>query len=165
MSSYWQHNRVDVFNTTALDMSGANGQAMVFGRPVDVKRIILKMTVAQTVAPATITVQKIPLATGTSNPETLGEFVVPVGAAIGDVLYFDLARPSDTDGTAISGAQGIGGAKTYDALPDLGKLDAGEQLRVLSDGGGNAGSAVFFAEYQEQGNTGERFPGTLAARA
>lgn len=163
MSTYWGLNRVDVLDATPLDISGANGDAIAFGRPVDVKRIVAVITTAVTTAAAEITVQKIPLPTGTANPEELGTFVIPVGAAIGEVYYWDVSQiPA---GVAISGAKGIGGATTYAEGSGLGLLDVGNQLRVLSDGGPDAGAAVFYAEYQEGPNVGDRFDGIEAANA
>jgi hypothetical protein len=166
MSAYWTHTRVDSFGA-AVAISGANASALVAGQPWDVKRIVAVISTATTGAsPSEITVQKIPLPTGTSDPVELGKFVIPSGLAAGTVVYFDLADPSVPLGTDLSGTGStIGADKTFAATPDLGKIDVGEQLRVLSNGGADAGGAIFYAEYAYQGNTGDRFGATKAARA
>ena len=157
-ATYWGLTKVDQIGS--LDFSAANAVALAFGQPADVKRIVASITVATTgAAGSVITVQKIPLASGTASPVTLGTFTIPTGVAAGTELEV-LPGKANAAQVAISGAPGIGGQYTNDAKPDELEFDTGNQIRLLSDGGGDAGTAIFWVEYQEQPNVKPRFTAT-----
>lgn len=153
MSNDSSWGRKQVLNPAgvSLDASGANTAVITFGQRVAVSRLVLVTTVAQTVADATITVAVRDVDDG--NSTTKGTFTLPfTGSATDDLKYVDLIKPSTS---------GAAGADSVTAVPTTvyttsGKgpiyIEANQELALTSDGGGNAGTYMIYAEGWPEGN-------------
>ncbi len=169
---YWDFHRTEQIGS-AVTLSGANDTAITFGAVADVKRIVAVVTTEITVAAPSLTVQRVPLPSGTAGPVTLGVFTLPVGATPGSVFYFDIGTadpdpitppdavfPPGPNGAPLVSQVGKP-AVIHTAAPPMGFIAPGNQLRVLCGGEATAGAALFYAEYLVQGFSGDRVAGAV----
>jgi hypothetical protein len=138
--------------------SGANTIAFAPGKSIRAKRVILVYTTAHTTPGSTLTVQRRPIAGTAANQVTLGTWLTPAAVAAGAVIYLDLEdvvdQPTEEDGlggTTVSIYAGSDGAPA---------IAAGQDIAVVSDGGGDAGVANVYFEYFDDDTT----VGTKVAR-
>lgn len=126
----------------SLDASGANTAiVMAPGRRAYVRRLILVTSIAQTSALATLTVGVRNVDDTTST--TYGTFTVPLtGSALNDVAICDLATGPTTYTTAVDSSSTLAGGAMIRVKP-------GQEMFVTSDGGGNAGTYIIYAEYYD----------------
>jgi hypothetical protein len=149
MSGYYTKD--DIANLGTLDASGANSVVFAPGRPVDVDRVIVVTTVAQTTADATITLGVRDVDNG--NSVTKGSFVLPfTGSATDDVKYVNLVKPKTTATTASDGSITFTGYSPGGFI----EVNPGQELFLTSDGGGDAGTYQVYVEYKDQGFSGSR---------
>lgn len=144
MTTYWTK---DVqYNAGTLDASGANAIVFAPGRPVDVKRIVVVTTVAQTTADAVISVAVRDVDNG--NSTAIGTFTLPfTGSAADDVKYVELGKPLTTGTTASDGSLVYKGHTPGGPV----RVDVGQEMSLTSNGGGDAGTYQVYFEYLDQG--------------
>lgn len=149
--------------TPAATAAVAAGSTTVFGpgKPVNIKRIIMVLTAAQTSAGAAATF-------GVRNADdsssvTLGSFTVPV-AAVNSVLKADVAGVKagvtipDTWGQSQNQTIALGVINGYQTnLPGEVKVNVGQEFWVTIAAGGAGGTSQMYFEYQEEGNNQTRF--------
>lgn len=110
----YSHQQIDDVIGNALDTSGANAVTKVIGsQPIMVRGLFATVTTAVTTATATLTFQYRPTPGSSSGETTLGTLAVTVGA-VGRQFYKDITPVR--------------------CMP-------GGEIRVVSDGGGDAGVA------------------------
>lgn len=148
--------------TPAATAAVAAGSTTVFGpgKPVNIKRIILVLTAAQTSAGAAATF-------GVRNADdsgstTLGSFTIPV-AAVNSVLKADVAAVKtalvvNSGETSQSSLTTTGKVDGYAVnTPGEVKVNVGQEFWVTIAAGGSGGTGQMYFEYQEEGNNQTRF--------
>lgn len=138
--------------------SGANTIAFAPGKSIRATRVILVYTTAHTTPGSTLTVQRRPIAGTAANQVTLGTWLTPAAISAGAVIYLDL---EDTVGQP-SSVTGLGGNTdyVYEGSEGARAILAGQDLAIVSDGGGDAGVANVYVEYFDDDQT----VGTKVAR-
>lgn len=147
MTTFWTKDAYHKLGS--LTISGANTVVWDPAERVKVKRVILMVTTAQANASAEVTVGVRDKDDGNSSAHSA--FTFPTGGAADTVYYYDVSANPDADGDAISGAPGIGGARVYDADPDLLEVLPGQEFFATSDGGGDNGVVDVYVQYQSMG--------------
>lgn len=141
-----------------LDASGANSLSWAPGKPVDIENLIFLTTIAQTVADATITVGVRDIDDG--NSTTRGTFALPFsGSATDQVRRVRLAAPRTTPIEYVASqpaGAGFGVTEVMRSGEGLLKVNPGQEIFVTSNGGGDAGSYLVYAEYFAQPFSGSR---------
>lgn len=130
--------------------SGANSITFAPGMRARIKRIIFAITTTHTTTKAVLTLQSRPIAGTAANETALGTIEIPAsGAAAGDIFYHEPGRPyENTDSTPLDPAGRATVVTT--AEPDLPVIPAAGDLIITSDGGGDAGVANVFVEYEQE---------------
>lgn len=145
---------------TAAAVAAGSTSVFRYGKPANIKRIVLVMVAAQTTAPAVATVS-VANRDGTGSV-TVGTFSVPI-AAINAVLKADVAgvksalivNSGETSQSSLTTTGKVDGYNNN--LPGEVKLNVGQQLSVVIAAGGAAGTADIYVEFQEEGNNQTRF--------
>lgn len=122
--------------------------------PIDVKRIILRVTTAYTVANTTVTVNVMDI--DGSPTATKGTFVIAFsGSTIGDIINVDLKSNNPVATTAADGS-------LYSKPgPGFISLQPGQSLQIVDAGTQTAGASELYIEFEKQGflpNTGTTNP-------
>lgn len=150
---YWDYNRIDRASGP-ITLTGTTAVTFASGGPVDVKRVILVMTTANSVArTVNFGVRNV----DDSSSVTLGSFVVPI-TPINGVVHAVVAEQGDgnvttgADGSAVNGpAWGII------------QLDPGQEFWIAAATASGTGIADVHVEYIVQGYSGERVEDTAQA--
>lgn len=150
---YW--GKEIVLEVGDLDVSGSNEVSIAFGRPVDVKRVIMVTTTALTAADAELTVgwRKVD-DTGSEDHSTWT--LVQEDSALNDVSEILLAESKADD----AGTTGVDDSTVHTAGDDLIHVDSDEEFFIESDGGPDAGDVKVFVQVQEKGVQPTRFSAT-----
>lgn len=131
------------------------------GRPINIKRVTLVMTAAQTSAGAVATygVRNV----DDSSSTTIGTFTIPV-SAINTVLKAEVAgvkagvTGSDASQPATVTTGRVLGIQTNQ--PGDVELNPGQEFFLTVAAGGAGGTAAGYIEYQDQGSNPTRFNAT-----
>ena len=152
MSTFFGTRKVEALGT--FTVSGVNTIEFIAGQPAKIHRVVFVYTTANTTAGSVVTARTRITPGSDTGATTLGTFTTGITKAIGTAETVQFGQPGDTDGTAVTGAPGIGGQTTYVATPDLPSLRTGDSFALTSDGAGTAGIVDVFVEYFE-GTLGE----------
>lgn len=151
MSNYWD-KRERFENVGTLTVSGSTALVKPFGRIVDVKRLILLTTTAQTVADDTVTVAVRKLDNTSST--TAGTFVATfTGSALNQVRFVDFGLPSDDPEADTVQDQLIRSASVVYSAPQprLLRLYPDEELVITPAAGATAGAYDVWVQFQDLG--------------
>lgn len=150
----------------AITLASATHVVFNVGKPINVKRITLVYTTAQTGAGAAMTF-------GVENADasgtvTKGSFTAPVGA-VNTVVDAEVAGvyPNPVVNTG-EVSQNVANVPNYVAgyqtnLPGQIQVNPGQRFWIAGGAGGAGGVAQAFIEYQEQGSNKTRYAPVIAA--
>lgn len=135
-----------VFDLGSWTINGTNTVALAPGVPIRVQRLILRYTTGNTTLGNIVTVQRRPIAGVASNQVSLFTVTTTATTAAGDVDFVDLSA-LDEDGTAISGAPGLGGQTYYSENDEnYPVIYPGQDIAFVSGGQGTAGVVNAYVE-------------------
>lgn len=150
-ANYWAgRERFQALGT--LTVSGSTPIVAQFPTQIDLKRLILRTTTAQTVANDTVTVAVRDLDNG--NSETIGTFVVPFsGSVLDKVVYVDLAKPSTSVLAGQVNDQYNHAAQVYQSGTGIHRVRIlfNQELVITPGAGATAGAYSVEAQYQDLG--------------
>lgn len=154
MTPYEQRKTIEFLADDVNIDSGSDTHEWVPGQKVELLRVGFIVTTDVANAAGNVDVQVFKRTEAGDN-STNSEIVTvrltdTTTVANGQVLVYEFGSPSDTDGTATSGAPGIGGEVVYDADPDLPEIDVGESVLFNVENAADSGVVVAFLEVLEK---------------
>lgn len=143
------------FDSDAIDIDNASGTLeYVPGQNIQLVRVgfVVTTDVANAAGNVDVLVYKRTEAgdSGTQTELFTVRLTDTTTVANGQVLVYNAGKPSDTDGTAVSGAPGKSGEKYYVATPDLPEIDVGESLFFDVENAADSGVVTPFIEVLER---------------
>jgi hypothetical protein len=147
--SYWGIRKTIDLGTYTIN--GANTIAFAPGQPIDIMRIILVYTTANSGAGNVLALQRRPVAGTAANQEALGTVTTTAAIAAGQVEYIDVGKPIDLDGSVQSD-----GSVLHEAGDGVFQINPGQDFAIVSGGEGTAGVVTVYLEVLEQPFTGDR---------